>query len=113
MMYLYAGTQLATSAAVFAEFDAEVARLRSGAIEDAELARARARLKAHLRVGRQSPSHRAQQAALNALYNLPINDARLREAAYDAADAAAVRAFAQKYLRPEARVRLMVRPKDA
>jgi zinc protease len=111
MFYLYSGTQLATSTAVLAEFDAEVARLRSGAIEEAELGRVRARLKAHLRVGRQSPSHRAQQAALNALYHLPVNDAALREAAYEEADAAAVQAFAQKYLRPESRVRLTVQPK--
>ncbi len=113
LMYLYAGTQQASRAAVLAEFDAEVARLHSGKIDDAELARARARLKAQLRVGRQSPSHRAQQAALNALYGLPLNDAKIREAAYDAADAAAVRAFAEKYLRPAARVRLTVQPKDA
>jgi len=92
------------------EFDAEVARLRSGAIEDAELARARARLKAQLRVGRQSPGNRAQQAALNALYGLPLNDAKIREAAYDAADVAAVREFALKYLRPEVRIRLTVEP---
>ncbi len=113
MFYLYSGTQQKTCAAVLAEFDAEVARLRSGAVEEVELARARARLKAHLRVGRQTPSHRAQQAALNALYNLPINDATLREAAYDAADAKAVQAFARKYLRPEARVRLTVEPTGA
>lgn len=111
MFYLYSGTQQKTAAAVQAEFDAEVARLHSGAIEADELARVRARLKAHLRVGRQSPSHRAQQAALNALYHLPVNDAALREAAFDAADAAKVQAFAQKYLRPEARVRLTVQPK--
>ncbi len=113
MMYLYAGTHQAAHAAVLAEFDAEVARLHSGAIDDAELLRARARLKAQLRVGRQSPGNRAQQAALNALYGLPLNDAKIREAAYDAADAAAVRAFAQKYLRPAARVRLIVEPKKA
>lgn len=113
LMYLYAGTHHAASATVLAEFDAEVARLRSGKIDDDELARARARLKASLRVGRQSPSHRAQQAALNALYGLPLNDAKIREAAYDAADATAVRAFAQKYLRPESRIRLTVQPKKA
>ncbi|HVU37610.1 MAG TPA: pitrilysin family protein, partial [Opitutales bacterium] len=113
MFYLYSGTQLATSAAVLAEFDAEIARLRAGAVEEPELARARARLKANLRVGRQSPSHRAQQAALNALYDLPVNDAKLRETAYDAADIAAVQTFAKKYLRPEARVRLRVQPKNS
>jgi zinc protease len=111
MMYLYSGTQQATHAAVLAEFDAEVARLRTGGVEAAELARARARLKAALRIGRQSPGSRAMQAALNALYGLPINDAALREAAYDAADAEAVQNFAKKYLRPEARVRLVVQPK--
>lgn len=113
MMYLYSGTQQATHAAVLAEFDAEVERLRSGAIEASELARARARLKANLRMGRQSPGSRAMQAALNALYGLPINDAALREAAYDAADGAAVQKFAKKYLRPAARVRLVVQPKKA
>ncbi len=112
MMYLYSGTQLATHAAVLAEFDAEVARLRSGKLEADELARARARLKAALRMGRQSPGHRAQQAALNALYGLPINDAALREKAYDAADAAVVQNFANDYLRPESRVRLVVQPKN-
>jgi zinc protease len=112
-LYLYAGTHHDSRAAVLTEFDAEVVRLRAGKIDDAELARARARLKAQLRVGRQSPSHRAQQAALNALYGLPLNDAKIREAAYDHADATAVRAFAKKYLRPEARIRLTVQPKTA
>ena len=112
-MYLYAGTHHASRDAVFSEFDAEVARLREGKIDDAELARARARLKAQLRVGRQSPSNRAQQAALNVLYGVPLNDAKIREAAYDAADAPAVRAFAQKYLRPESRIRLTVQPKKS
>jgi zinc protease len=112
LMYFYAGTQAKGRDAVLAEFDTEVARLRGGAVKADELARARARLKAQLRLGRQSPSHRAQQASLNALYGLPLNDAREREAAYDATDAAAVQAFARKYLRIEARVRLVVRPKD-
>ena len=112
MMYFYAGTSLATHAAVLKEFDAEVARMRAGLVEESELARARARLKAQLRLGRQSPGSRAQQAVLNALYGLPINDAKLREAGFEATDAVAVRAFAQKYLRPEARVRLVVRPKE-
>jgi zinc protease len=110
MMYFYAGTSLATHAAVLKEFDAEVARMRAGLVEESELARARARLKAQLRLGRQAPGSRAQQAVLNALYGLPINDAKLREAGFEATDAEAVRAFAQKYLRAEARVRLVVRP---
>jgi zinc protease len=112
MMYFYAGTSLATHGAVLREFDAEVARLREGRVEESELARARARLKAQLRLGRQAPGNRAQQAVLNALYGLPINDARLREAGFDETDAGAVQAFAKKYLRAEARVRLVVRPKE-
>jgi zinc protease len=110
MMYLYAGTSLLTHGAVLQEFDVEVKRLREGLVEKSELARARARLKAQLRMGRQAPGNRAQQAVLNALYGLPVNDAGLREASYETTDAGAVQAFAQKYLRPEARVRLVVRP---
>jgi zinc protease len=112
MMYFYAGTSLLTHGAVLKEFDAEVARLRDGQVEESELARARARLKAQLRLGRQAPGSRVQQAVLNALYGLPINDARLREEGFEATDAGAVQAFAKKYLRPEARVRLVVRPKE-
>lgn len=111
MFYFYAGTHAQAQAEVLAEFDAEVARLRAGQVGVDELARARARLKAQLRLGRQAPGHRAQQAALNSLYGLPLNDTREREARYDAADAGVVCVFAQKYLRPEARVRLVVRPK--
>jgi zinc protease len=112
MMYFYAGTHLAAHASVLTEFDAEAARLRSCQIEEAELARVRTRLKVNLRLGRQAPGHRAQLAALNALYGLPLNDAAEREARYSSITAVDVAAFAQKYLRPEARVRLVVRPKN-
>jgi truncated hemoglobin YjbI len=50
------------------------------------------------------------QAALNAVYHLPVNDWRTYDARIDAVTLADLQAFARRYFRPEARVQLVVKP---
>ena len=58
---------------------------------------------------RNSPS-RAMQAALNAVYGLPVNDWRTYDARVDAVTLADIQAFARRYFQAGQRVQLVVRP---
>jgi zinc protease len=75
-----------------------------------ELARCQTRLKAAQRMGLQTNSARAMQAALNAVYGLPLNDWRNYDARIDAVTLADAQAFARRYFQPGSRVQLVVRP---
>ena len=74
LFYFFAGTQPGRENEVLAEIDAEIARVQSGAVEAAELARCQTRLKAARRQSLQTNSSRAMQAGLNALQGQPVND---------------------------------------
>ena len=93
MFCFYAGTAPATAAAVLAEIEAEIARVQSGGIEDAELMRCQVRLKAARRQGLQTIGARAMQAGLNVLYGLPANDWRNYDAYIDRVTRADLAAF--------------------
>jgi len=110
MFYFFAGTQPGKEGEVLAEIDAEIARVRAGEVEDVELARCQARLKAGRRQSLQTNSSRAMQAALNALQGQPINDWKNYDARIEAVTIADLAAFAEKYFRRELRVQLVVRP---
>jgi zinc protease len=110
MFYFYAGTAPASAAAVLAEIDAEIARVQSGGVEEAELRRCQTRLKAGRRQSLQPNSARAMHAALNTLYGLPANDWKNYDARIDAVTIADLARFAQKYLKREQRVQLVVTP---
>jgi Predicted Zn-dependent peptidases len=110
MFYFFAGTQPGKEGEVLAEIDAEIARVRAGEVEDVELARCQARLKAGRRQSLQTNSSRAMQAALNALQGLPINDWKNYDARIEAVTIADLAAFAERYFRREQRVQLVVRP---
>ncbi|MDE3085021.1 MAG: insulinase family protein, partial [Verrucomicrobiota bacterium] len=84
MFYFYAGTAPAHVNEVFVEIEAEISRVQSGGVEEAELSRCQVRLKAGRRQSLQPNSARAMHAALNALYGLPINDWKNYDARIDA-----------------------------
>ena len=110
MFYFFAGTQPGREAEVLAEIDAEIARVQSGGVEPAELARCQTRLKAARRQALQTNSSRALQAALNALQGQPINDWKNYDAKIDAIGLADLAAFAaRRFTRPQ-RTQLIVRP---
>jgi zinc protease len=110
MFCFYAGTAPATAAAVLAEIDAEIARVQSGGVEDAELRRCQVRLKAARRQGLQTIGARAMQAGLNVLYGLPANDWRNYDAYIDRVTRADLAAFATRYFQKARRTQLIVRP---
>lgn len=110
MFYFFAGTQPGREADVLAEIDAEIDRVRTGGVEDAELRRCRARLKAARRQGLQTNGARAMQAALNALQGQPINDWKNYDGRIDAVSVEDLATFARQYFCRERRTQLVVKP---
>lgn len=110
MFFFFAGTAPAKVGEVLSEIEAEVERVASGLVEEAELKRCKARLKAARRQGMQTGSSRALNAGLNALLGLPINDWKTYDARIEAVDSAALAAFAKRYFRKENRVQLVIHP---
>jgi zinc protease len=110
MFYFLAGTEPGKEGEVLAEIDAEIARVTAGAVEDVELQRCKARLKAARRQSLQTNSSRAMQAGLNALQGQPINDWRNYDARVEAVTAADLASFATRRFARERRVQLVVRP---
>jgi zinc protease len=110
MFYFYAGTSPQRYEEVIAELNLEVERVRGGGVTEEELERCRVRLKAGKRMGMQTNSARAMQAALNAVYGLPVNDWRTYDARIDAVTRADIQAFARNYFVSDRRVQLVVKP---
>lgn len=110
MFYLYAGTQPKTYKEVFAEFDAEIARVQAGKVTEEELERCQSRLKAAKRMGLQTIGARAMQAALNATYGLPINDWKDYDARIDSITVAGLQKFACAHFVPEKKISLVIKP---
>jgi zinc protease len=110
MFYFMAGTAPDKEAAVQAEITAEIARVAAGGVEPEELRRCQTRLKAARRMSLQTNSSRASQAGLNAIYGLPVNDWQNYPAHIEAVTISDLARFAQTYLKPDARIRLVVRP---
>ena len=110
MFYFFAGTSPQRYDEVIGELDLEIARVQGGGVTAEELARCQTRLKAGKRMGMQTNSARAMQAALNAVYSLPVNDWRTYDARIDAVTLADAQAFARRYFQPASRVQLVVKP---
>ena len=110
MFYFFAGTQPGKEGEVLAEIDAEIARVQAGGVEEIELRRCQARLKAGQRQSMQTNSARALQATLNTLQGQPLNAWRNYDAKIDAVTIADLAKFAGKYFRKEQRTQLVVRP---
>ncbi len=110
MFYFYAGTAPAHATEVLAEIDAEIARVQTGGVEEAELQRCQIRLKAARRQSLQTNGARAMQAGLNALYGLPINDWKNYDGRIEAVTRADLSQFARNYFQRERRTQLIVTP---
>lgn len=110
MFYFIAGTQPGKEGEVIVEIDAEIARVQAGEVEEVELRRCQARLKAGQRQSMQTNSSRALQATLNTLQGQPANGWRNYDARIDAVTIADLAAFAQKYFQRTRRTQLVVRP---
>lgn len=110
MFTFFAGTSPQRHAEVLAEFAAEIARVQDGGVDEAELRRCQTRLKAAKRMALQANGARAAQAALNAVYGLPLNDWRHYDAHIDAVTRDDLQRFAQRYLVTAQRVQLVVHP---
>jgi len=110
MFYFYAGTSPQRYGEVIEELDLEIKRVREGRVSAEELSRCQIRLKAGKRMGMQTNSARAMQAALNSVYGLPVNDWRTYDARVDAVTLASIRDFALRYFNPGQRVQLVVKP---
>jgi zinc protease len=109
MFSFFAGTSPAHYEEVLREIDAEIVRVQSGEIGGDEVERCRVRLKAGRRMSLQTNASRAMQAGLNALYGQPVNDWLNYDTYIDAVSVEALRDFARKYFRREARTQLVVK----
>ncbi|HWA28969.1 MAG TPA: pitrilysin family protein [Lacunisphaera sp.] len=110
MFYFYAGTSPQRHGEVIEELDLEIKRVCEGGVTAEELTRCQVRLKAAKRMGLQTNSARAMQAALNAIYGLPVNEWRTYDARIDAVTLAAIRDFGRRYFQRTQRVQLVVKP---
>ena len=111
MLFLYGGVHPTAAEMVLQEMANETERLRAGKVGREELERAKIRLKAQRRMSLQTIGARAMQAALNATFNLPINDWMNFDRKVDAVSAPVLTEFVKNYLRKEKRLELIVRPK--
>jgi zinc protease len=110
MFYFFAGTQPGKEDEVLAEINAEIARVQAGGVEEIELRRCQARLKAGQRQSMQTNASRAAHAALNVLQGQPVNAWKNYDAKIDAVTIADLAAFAQKYFQRSRCTQLVVRP---
>jgi len=106
----YAGTTPEKAREVLDEIEAEIRRVQEGGIAPEELQRCQTRLKASRRMSLQTNGARALQAALNAVYGLPVNDWKNYDAKIDTVTIEQLRDFARARFTPEQRVELIVRP---
>ena len=110
MFCFLAGTSPERHQEVLAEIDGEIARVRRGEVEAAELDRCRTRLKAAHRMGLQTNAARAMQAGLNALYGLPVNDWKNYDARIEAVTGEDLRRLAEANFQAALRTQLVVKP---
>lgn len=109
MFFLCAGTEKRHAQTVLDEMRKEIRRLRDGKISAEELVGAKTRICVARRTARQRASSRCGNAALNALYGLPVNrDAEL-ESRLGALAADDVARFATEILAEESALALIVR----
>lgn len=108
----YAGTQPESAAEVLAALRTEARRLRENGPTQAELDRARQRLKAQLRMSQQSPGSRAAHVSLNAHFGRPINDWHDYDERLDAITVDDLKHFATRF-RDDQAVSLMIGPESS
>ena len=107
MFFFVAGTSPSGYRQVISELCIEADRAREGGISEEELRRSQVRLKAGWRMAMQTNSACSIQAALNAIYGLPVNDWRNYDARIDAITLEDLQGFARARLDPEYRLELL------
>jgi zinc protease len=110
MFVFYAGTHPSQAEAVLAEIDAEIARVASGGVTEAELERCRTRLKAARPMGKQTLGARAMHAAIQLSYGLPMEDDAAYGVRIDAVDGGALARFVAERFTTDREVQLTVGP---
>jgi zinc protease len=110
MFCFFAGTQAGREAEVLAEIEAEIARVQAGGVEEAELVRCQARLKAGHRQSLQTNAACAFHAGLGVLQGRPANDWKNYDARISAVTLKDLAAFAQRYFQRAQRTQLVVSP---
>lgn len=111
MFYLYAGTAPASARDVVKEMRLELERLRAGRFGAGEIEDAKRRMRVSRRQGRQSAGARMQGALVREVAGLGANFDAEWERRMALTDAAAVRAFARRFLDPQFEQELVVLPK--
>ncbi len=107
---LYAGTRPDQVEQVREEFNRTLDGIRAVGLPEAELARARTRLKARRRLGMQTIGARANSVLLDTLYGLPIQTNADYDARIDALTPDSIRDFATRYLDENKRVDFVIGP---
>jgi zinc protease len=107
---LYAGTAPGKVARVEEELLREVELLRSEGITEAELTRAKAKIIGQRKIARQDIGTLATTASLDELYGLGYAHSEAEDTLYQAVTLEQIKAVAQKYLRAEAAVVVVVKP---
>jgi zinc protease len=110
MFCFFAGTRPGREAEVLAEIEAEIERVRSDGVEEAEWRRCQTRLQAARRQGLQTNSARAFQAALDVLQGRPPNEWKTYDARIAAVRREDLGEFARRYFQKKLRTQLVVRP---
>ena len=110
MFYFYGGTHPDHAQAVQEEIQAEVQRVREGRVTEEELKRCKTKLKAQKRMTLQTTAARSMHAALNALYQLPVNHDRTYDERIDKVTLKDLQDFANAHFTPEQEVKVVVGP---
>jgi zinc protease len=112
MFYLFAGTAPASAQEVVKEMRLELDRLRKGQFGKDEIEDAKRRMRVARRQGRQSAGARMQGALIREVAGLGANFDAEWERRMNLTDAAAVQAFAKRYLNAKFEQELIVVPKE-
>lgn len=112
MFLFYAGTHPSQAQDVLAEIIAEIARVAAGEVLEDELARCRTRLKAARKMGRQTIGARAMHAAIQATYELPLDDDAEYSDQLDRVTIDTLAAHAGEYFAAARGVRMVVGPTE-
>lgn len=107
----YTGTEPAKAEQVEKELLKEAELLRTEGLTAEELKRAKAKIIGQKKIARADLGNLATTTALDELYGLGYQRADLDDAKYEAVTLEQTKAVAQKYLRPDALVVAVVRPK--
>ncbi|MGA2241927.1 MAG: pitrilysin family protein [Verrucomicrobiota bacterium] len=106
----YAGTEPSKAAQVEQEILKEAGLLRTEGLTAEELKRTKAKTIGQKKIARQDLGHLASTTTLDELYGLGYQRAELDDAKFEAVTLEQIKAVAQKYLKPDALVVVVVKP---